>query len=251
MSADRENTFSFGRYLKGCRLAKGIDLFVLSDDLKISTDILQALENEDFSRIPESVYAKGFLRAFANAVDADADIVIHNYAEQMANLDTAQAAESGQEKENGRFWFKLVISVSAMLLLMTITIFTYYKTVSPDKLRSSPAVKKEPADGEDRSPSGLSSGEIRKPKTAIANTEKRSEALLLTIDTLEETWIKIIIDNQKPSEYTLQAGDYLELGAISRYNLLIGNATGVKLFLNGNPVPVPGEQGEVVTIEIP
>ena len=82
------------------------------------------------------------------------------------------------------------------------------------------------------------------------NNEPARERFILKIRTLEETWIKVIVDNQDSKEYTLQTGDLLELEASSGYNLLIGNAGGIKLMLNDKPVEVQGKRGEVVNIQI-
>ena len=46
-------------------------------------------------------------------------------------------------------------------------------------------------------------------------------------------------------------GDRLALEAELGYNLLIGNAGGLSLTLNGEPVKVLGRSGQVVTIQIP
>jgi hypothetical protein len=78
-----------------------------------------------------------------------------------------------------------------------------------------------------------------------------AEMLLLKVTALEDTWLKVIIDEKDSTEYTLTSGDHLELEATSGYNLLIGNSEGVKITLNDKPVPLPGKNGEVVTINLP
>jgi len=75
--------------------------------------------------------------------------------------------------------------------------------------------------------------------------------LLLKIVTVEKTWLKVIIDDQKSQEYSLNPGDRLELEALSGFNLLIGNAAGVYLNINDKDLPVSGSRGQVVTIKIP
>ena len=80
---------------------------------------------------------------------------------------------------------------------------------------------------------------------------KTAEKLLLKVVTVEDTWMKIIIDSQRPKEYSLKPGDLLELEAASRYYLLIGNAAGVKLTLNGDPVEIMGKHGQVEFVQIP
>ena len=91
------------------------------------------------------------------------------------------------------------------------------------------------------------------PKPNIVNEQSVnvSEKLLLKIVTVEDTWMKITVDRQSPREYSLRPGDLLELEASLGYNLLIGNAAGVQLILNGKPVEVSGKRGQVKHIQIP
>jgi cytoskeletal protein RodZ len=67
----------------------------------------------------------------------------------------------------------------------------------------------------------------------------------------EEAWLKIIIDDQNPEAFELQAGDHLELSAHTGYNILLGNAAGVDLWLNSRSVPIFGKSGQVVTLQLP
>jgi hypothetical protein len=59
------------------------------------------------------------------------------------------------------------------------------------------------------------------------------------------------MDEQGSIEDNLHFGDQMELEAATGFNLLIGNAGGLKITLNGKPVSIPGKSGEVVTIELP
>ena len=68
---------------------------------------------------------------------------------------------------------------------------------------------------------------------------------------LEVTWIKVIIDEKDPEEYVMHPGDHLELEASSDFNLLIGNAGGVKLTLNDESLGVLGKSGQVVNVQLP
>ena len=45
---------SFGNVLKEARLARGLDLAVVSRELRIRQDILVAIENSDFARMPDT-----------------------------------------------------------------------------------------------------------------------------------------------------------------------------------------------------
>ena len=71
------------------------------------------------------------------------------------------------------------------------------------------------------------------------------------IDTVEETWMKIVVDNREPKEYNLFPGDQIELEATDSYTLLIGNAGGVKLRLNGKLLDIGGKSGQVTKVTLP
>ena len=49
----------------------------------------------------------------------------------------------------------------------------------------------------------------------------------------------------------MQPGEQLEENATVGYNLLIGNAGGVELKLNGESIKISGKDGEVVNIQLP
>jgi len=68
---------------------------------------------------------------------------------------------------------------------------------------------------------------------------------------VEDTWLKVIMDEKGSTEYSLNSGDQIELEAAAGFSLLIGNAGGLKITLNDQPVAIPGKSGEVVTIELP
>ncbi len=59
------------------------------------------------------------------------------------------------------------------------------------------------------------------------------------------------MDEKGSTEYHLNSGDQIKLEADTAFNLLIGNAGGLKITLNDKPVSIPGKSGEVVTIELP
>ena len=63
--------------------------------------------------------------------------------------------------------------------------------------------------------------------------------------------MKVTIDDQEPIEYTLTPGDRIDLEASSGYKLLIGNAGGITLMLNDQPVRISGSTGQVVNLELP
>lgn len=70
---------SIGEALKQARESKGITLTQAEEDTKIRKRYLQALEDGDYDIIPGMVYAKGFLRNYANYLGLNQDEVMIEY----------------------------------------------------------------------------------------------------------------------------------------------------------------------------
>lgn len=77
------------------------------------------------------------------------------------------------------------------------------------------------------------------------------DGYVLSIHATKNTWVKVIADGKAAVKYRLKIGDRLDLTATLRFNMLIGDANGVRLTLNGKPVPVNGKSGQIVNIEVP
>lgn len=68
-----------GRMLKEARLQKGFSLEEMHEKTHISLDYLQALEEEQFSKLPSPFYARGFLRAYARSLRVDPQVLLEKY----------------------------------------------------------------------------------------------------------------------------------------------------------------------------
>jgi cytoskeleton protein RodZ len=73
-----------GGVLRAAREAANASLDDISALLKIRSDHLQALENDDFERLPGSVYAIGFIRTYATHLGLNAGELIERYKAAVA-----------------------------------------------------------------------------------------------------------------------------------------------------------------------
>ncbi|UCG14696.1 MAG: helix-turn-helix domain-containing protein [Deltaproteobacteria bacterium] len=74
---------------------------------------------------------------------------------------------------------------------------------------------------------------------------------LLRVEVMETTWLRITIDENREREYLFQAGDMATWQAISGFKLHIGNAAGLRLYLNGKLLKPLGKSGQVVYLKLP
>lgn len=245
MNNDKES-LSFGRYLQAIRLEKKISLEQVAAQTRVGLGNLLLVEQEDHEQLPAEVYVKGFLRSYAAAIGADGDEVVRRYESRLGVVHKIAESEASVGKSETRLGLKLIISLGLFLCIIAVSVLVISfvrRTPSTEEPAQStpPAVPEKSVATE--SPGGVSLSP--EPATKI------SEKLSLQIIALENTWIKVIIDEKESTEYNLNPGDDLELEATTGYNLLIGNAGGIKLTLNDKPVAVPGKSGQVVTIHLP
>ena len=246
MESDKE-PLSFGRYLQATRLEKKISLEQVSQQTRIGLGNLLLIEQEDHERLPAEVYVKGFLRAYAKAVGADGDEVIRRYESRLDVVQKISGSESSSKKMAPGTWWKLLVSMVLFICIIGLSIIAvvfFRQAPDADKpLEQKTAVEKEQAVDTQAEQQGLETES--KPAKAVP------KKLMLHVIAVEDTWLKVIMDEKGSTEYNLNSGDQIELEAAAGFNLLIGNAGGLKITLNDQPVAIPGKSGEVVTIELP
>ncbi|MCK5255058.1 MAG: DUF4115 domain-containing protein, partial [Deltaproteobacteria bacterium] len=106
------------------------------------------------------------------------------------------------------------------------------KVVSVEKELDAPVV------GEDRS-------EVEEAKKV------KDEQMVLRVLSSETTWIEFQLDDDELFDVLLKSGESLRVKAHEKFNLRIGNAGGVELFLNDKALGNPGKQGEVIDLTLP
>lgn len=89
------------------------------------------------------------------------------------------------------------------------------------------------------------------PDAAAAAGEPPGEKLVLEVIAADLTYLKVTADDAEPRELMVQPGRHLIFDAQHRFELVIGNAAGVELKLNGQAVRVPGGSGKVVRLQLP
>lgn len=243
---DDQDTLSFGRYLQAIRLEKKISLEQVAKQTRIGLSTLRLLEQEDYDQLPAEVFVKGFLRAYAAAVGADGDEAVRRYESRLGVVQKIAESAAAAGKPETRLGWKLIGSIGLLLCIIALSVLVisfFPLTPGPEESPqpTPPAAEEQPGAGEAQPGVGLPP-ESEKPA---------AEKLSLQITALENTWVKVIIDEKASTEYNLVAGDDIELEAATGYNLLIGNARAIKIRLNDKPVAIPGESGQVVTMHLP
>jgi hypothetical protein len=183
-------------------------------------------------------------------------------------LKEAARFESDVVSSNTRFWPRLVLSLTLFFGIIVVAVYLFSGTEIPFSGANESGISVVEANTPSPEEAQIMVNEeqivvndaeiVEIPiTTSVADATVQTEIAvvpekyLLEVLTMKTSWLKIIVDNQDPKEFSLKPGDHLEFEAVSGFNLLVGNAVGLQLTLNGNPVHVSGKSGQVVTVQLP
>lgn len=83
-SVQQQRQSIFG--LKEIRESRGISFRQVVEATRVSPQMIQALEGCDFSKLPEPVYTKAFLRSYARALNIDSTTLIERYEDYCRGI---------------------------------------------------------------------------------------------------------------------------------------------------------------------
>ena len=251
----------FANELKATREKQGISILDIHNKTRIDQKFLAAIEEGNFEILPE-VYIRAFIKEFGSSIGLDPNIVIKNYdlAKSGEIKDLKEIEEDGKEEQKevkkefdsetkavnpkNDSGFQLsrngVIGISIILLII-IGLGVYFGFIR----KSDPVFITE------------------KPiEEAIEETRERFEekdnvpilsnadSLNLAISASDTSWVRVLIDNSRNEEFILFPNRRKELKGLDSFNILLGNAGGVELFLNGNNLNYQGRVGSVRNVVV-
>lgn len=136
---------SFGVYLRQLREAKGISMEEIASQTKINIKYLKALEENDLGKLPNAVFAKGFIRSYARCLALEENEVLdrfdllaasfyHQKAEEIRTDQQKQDQKKGSDKRK-----QAMVQWGAGLTVLTIALGLLMLNVSEHRKRQLPA----------------------------------------------------------------------------------------------------------------
>ena len=92
---------------------------------------------------------------------------------------------------------------------------------------------------------------LPKAEQQVVGLSSTPPSYILRAETVAPTWLHMVIDEKQEHEYLLNPSESLTWGAMSGFRLHIGNAAGLRLYLNDQPLKPLGADGAVVHIQLP
>jgi len=278
---------SLGIFLKKAREERHIELDEVVEATRIRRHNLEAIENEEWSKLPSQVFIKGFLKSYAEFLGLDKETVIHHYLRSQSFEKTTTETIKKTRQPFGRPYFSIVIPVLVLAFIVALIYlnkrnisitdkaFQYFGTQSPGEKMGGLAEKEDGKEQEKREKKMLlleneamveevnkttlkskpvdDTGVIEESTIPMKREEKKllSPRFILTANVKSPTWIAISIDGMPVKEYLFQPGQSPRWTAEKGFNILVGNAAGIEFFFNGKEVGNLGAQGQVIRITLP
>ncbi|EGL85562.1 hypothetical protein HMPREF9967_0342 [Streptococcus infantis SK1076] len=134
---DKYEKKTIGEVLRLARVNQGLSLEELQRKTDIQLDMLEALESDDFDKLPSPFYVRSFLRKYAWAVELDESIVLDAYDSgsmiTYEEVDVDEIELSGRRRSNRKkrsllplFYF--VLFSLSILVFVTYYVWTYIQT---------------------------------------------------------------------------------------------------------------------------
>ncbi len=232
---------TLGRYLQEARNNRGIDLREAAQQTRISIQYLQALEAEDFSKLPGEVFVKGFLKNYGRFLNLDESEVIKRYGELKQKPAAAPSGAAQQPEpphpatEKGpslKLSVEPFLWAAGIIVVLVVFLFTALPARHPKGARQPDAA----------APDAAGHNELA---TAPVPTV-RPDKLYLEIIALDNTWLLVRIDSSPQKKAVLNKGESLIWSADERFLLSYGSAGAIKLVLNGQELAVNEAKNAVI-----
>lgn len=92
---------SYGDMLREARERKGMDLYAVSRRLRIRPDILRAIEEADFPRLPARGYTRNMINAYARLLGVDPREATSRYLDEIHLFETGRPRSESSRDRNG------------------------------------------------------------------------------------------------------------------------------------------------------
>lgn len=101
-----------GEYLRQIRISQKRDIKEVADELKMPVKTLEALEQDEYTALPEATFIKGYYRTYAKFLKADASAIISRF-DEIYQSETGLVASHGLSNSPIKIMGKLPGSKSA------------------------------------------------------------------------------------------------------------------------------------------
>jgi cytoskeletal protein RodZ len=256
----------FGLELKQARERKGVSLRQIATSTKISMVALEALERDDFSRLPGGIFSRAFVRAYALEVGLDPEVTIRQFLVKLAEVTALgdQAATPVEVSADDRAFLErqrqaariLRVALIALVAIIIVAVFAWNlrqhaalrsadKTPARDEIASDRPATSAPPSAAEVVTSSSSSPVPGVPQPTPPAAALATAALTIQVEASDACWTELIVDGKSAGEVTLKPGEHRSVEGQHDVLLKVGDAGAMKWTINGQAAKAIGGRGDV------
>ena len=233
---------NFGERLKRERELREVSMDELTKATRISARFVQALENEDWAKLPGGVFGHGFVRTIARYLGLNEEALLGEY--DLARAGQAPPAPPKPEERIPPLPKWLPVLAVFVVLLLIAGLF-YAGRYGWHRYSAYRATKKSADDSFARQPDPQSGS------NSPGSAEQFAAAALLdlSVSTSAATRVRILADNKLLLDTEMPAGETRHFSANQQFEVTAADSSAVLLELNGKAMPplgAPGASGTMV-----
>jgi cytoskeleton protein RodZ len=243
---------NFGERLKRERELREVTLEEITSATRIGPRFLEALENEDWEKLPGGVFNRGFVRSVARYLGLDEEAFLADY-----DLAHGALAPSPVEHPEDRIpslpkWLPAAVVLGAIALLVGLYFggrfaWHYYQArrartysmTANAQVTAQPIVPTASAPPASESPAAA-------PHSGAATTP----ALALPVSARATTHLTVRADGNLVFDTDIRSGENRRFAALRDFEVSVSDSGAVLLDLNGQTVPPLGLPGSSGTIKL-
>ena len=208
----------FGEHLKRERELREVSLDELSKATRISNRFLQALENEEWEKLPGGVFGHGFVRSIARYLGLAEEALLGEYDLARAEKSPPAPPKAERPIPSAPRWLPAAAVLGGLLLLVAVFYVARYGW------------------------NHIATYRAAKQSAALA-ASSANVPLELTVSASASTHLRVIADDKLLLDSEVYAGETLHFTAKQEFDVSATNSTAVLLTLNGKPMPPLGQPG--------
>jgi len=258
-----------GQRLSQAREAMGLSHAAVAERMHLSVSYIKALEADDYKRLPEPAFVRGYIKNYARIVNLPGDELANLFQQMVDETNPPEDFSASQKKSAGDYvrstYTRYAVPGALLLLLLLWWLWPSSEpAIAPAPM--APAIHSEQADDEllndgagmDYDADIDSGADVPSAVGSVSNAAEAAVATLrpdvLVVRFAEDCWLRVR-DAEGEEVYVGQrsAGQTLTLEGQGPFRLTLGNAAAVSAIqVNDAAVRVPVvAAGQVITVRAP
>ncbi|AVX20671.1 protein RodZ, contains Xre-like HTH and DUF4115 domains [Carboxydocella sporoproducens DSM 16521] len=246
-----------GEELRQARERMNLTLQKVEEETNMRWRYLEALEKEEWDKIPGEAYVKGFLRNYATYLGLDPDEILLRYKTQRFQnvkigeeevIKVHRANIKAERKKEKKIFSKLfVVAVGVLAVILVFYIFNKPQNINISQKHPQIAEKKSESPKQQLPVQQPQQPQEKPSETTQPPPTVEKKKIAITVEIVQETsWLQIETEKGIVWQGIAGKGQKLSFESDKMIKLWVGNAAAVKLKVNGQDLGTMGKKGEVI-----